>query len=103
MEMATVYLVMHSMENNPGFLTQEQINTKDIYELKRGLAGLTDAINEEHTDSKAFRDEIRPLLEIYNGGKFARSFIIGVGTLVGSIVAIGVGMYTLLQWIRHIN
>lgn len=91
------------MTTIPQTLTQEEINTKDIFELKRGLDNLTTAINEEHRDSREFRDEIRPMLEIYNGGKFARSFIIGTGTLVGSIVAIGVGVYAILEWIRGVH
>lgn len=92
------------MTNNiPHTLSQEETNTKDIFELKLGLAALVEAVHEGNKDFKEFREEIRPLLEIYNGGRFARSFIVGTGTVVGSIVAIGVGMYAILEWVRHIK
>lgn len=91
------------MPKNPDILSQEEINTRDIFEIKRGLNDLAELVHQGNKDSKDFREEIRPLLEIYNGGRFARSFIIGTGTVVGSLVAIGVGVYTLLEWVRSIH
>lgn len=57
---------------------------------------------KEHTDAEEiFRDQMKPVLELYNGGKFAKNLLMGTAAFIGSLVALGASVYAIISFFKH--
>lgn len=78
----------------------EQIR-KTQREQGDALADLGTSVEFLTGEIKGFREDIRPLVDIYNGGRFARSLLIGIASFVGSLVALGASIWMIINWLKH--
>lgn len=46
-----------------------------------------------------FRKSMEPVLRIYQGSIFTKSFILGAAAVIGGVVGIGYGLMTIAQWL----
>lgn len=65
------------------------------------IIGLRQDIKELTEGFQALEERIAPLLEAYDSVIFGKKFLIGLATIIGSIAAIGGGIFYLLDYIRH--
>lgn len=81
---------------------------QEIAELRRNVAAqgagileLAQAVEKLNDSLDGFREDMKPILEIYNGGKFARSLLIGIASFVGSLVALGASVWAIIRWLKN--
>lgn len=74
-------------------------------DIMRAISESQTASEVRHTEQMerydVLEEKIDPLLKIYDGAGFVRSFFTGAGTIVLSIGATGAGILYLVNWIRH--
>lgn len=66
------------------------------------LGGLEKGVDEIKAEFKQFREDMKPVLEIYNGGKFARNFLMGLSAFIGSLLALGAAIWMIISAVKHL-
>lgn len=91
-----------------GSATMTKLATKDDLSLvmldqasKKDLKSLSDKLLDEHGEPLfATREDMEPLMNLYKGSTFVKSFAMGTATLIITLAAVGYALISLLGWFR---
>jgi hypothetical protein len=72
----------------------DQASKGDLAKLSRLL------IDDEGQPKFATRKDMEPISSLYQGGVFAKGLVLGFAAVIGAIVGIGLGIYTLVNWFK---
>lgn len=92
-----------------GNITMATLATKNdlavvAQEQKNDMTTLTKLLLDDNGQPKfATKQDMAPVLSLYQGSVFTKSLILGAAAIIGAIVGIGWGLYQLIGWARHIN
>lgn len=105
----------HEKQNNTQFKAQgeqlKKVATKDDLSIvmldqasKKDMQRLTDALfDEKGLPLFATKADMAPVLDLYKGGVFTKSLVLGMAAVIGGIVGIGWGLLQLGKWIAGVH
>lgn len=68
---------------------------------KKDMIGLTNSLFDEHGNPLfATKEDMQPLINLYKGSTFVKSFTAGLAAFVITLVAVGYALITLIGWLR---
>lgn len=77
----------------------EQPTKKDFTAFQIEMRALF--FDEEGEPRFATRKDMAPVIDIYRGSIFTKQFIVGAATVIGALVGIGYGLFTIVGWFSH--
>lgn len=80
-------------------ILEDVATTKDLEELVKFFVE-QDPDTGQMVPKFPTRKEMAPIISLYKGGVITRAFIIGAAGLVGAVVGVGLGLWTLFNWAR---
>lgn len=80
---------------------REDKHARDIASIQQTMETMGSDITELAKAFTKIQEQMEPVLELYKGGVFAKTFIIGTATFVGSIVALGATVLWVIDYLKH--
>lgn len=87
-------MVTVSTKDDLAKMMMDQPSKADFKKIEKLL------LTEEGEPKFATKADMAPIIAVYQGGVFTKSFVLGAATLIGAIVGIGWGLLTLAAWLK---